>query len=98
MDAQTPAIPVAQPKKKAGWFLELVFLLLAVAIDVFTVITGFNKGLETALYVCLALCVVYFIIVMCSGRLRRNSYIKWLAWIGLIDAAYWMYDMFSAAG
>lgn len=85
-------------KKAAGCFSEFLFFLLAVAVGlisialvVFGALSG-NKGLE---FLGIGLSIVFALLVFIIPYFRRNSYIRWLAWMALGDAAWWTYTMFA---
>ena len=85
-------------KKKAGCFTEFVFILLSAVVGVISIvlvvfgaISG-NAGLEL---VGIAISVIFAILVFMIPYLRRNSFIRWLAWLSLADAAWWTYTMFA---
>ena len=85
-------------KKAAGCLSEFIFFLLAVAVGlvsialvVYGAFTG-NKGLES---LGIGLSVVFALFVFLVPYFRRNSYIRWLAWLALGDAAWWTYTMIT---
>ena len=85
-------------KKAAGCLSEFIFFLLAVvvglisiALVVFGAISG-NQGLEV---LGIGLSVIFALLVFIIPYFRRNGYIRWLAWLALGDAAWWIYTMFA---
>ena len=85
-------------EKKAGCLTEFIFYLLAVVIGLasFALVLGGafteNSGLTL---LGIGLSVVFALLVFIIPYLRRNGYIRWLAWLALGDAAWWAYTMFA---
>ncbi len=82
---------------KAGCLMEILFLLVALLINVLVfgiaVFQFINWNIETstALTVGIVLSVIYAIVVYASPSLRKNSYIRWLGFLAVADAAWWIY-------
>lgn len=87
-----------EEKKAAGCLSEFTIFLLAVvvglasiALVVYGAMCG-EKGIELA---GIGLSAAFALLVFVIPYLRRNVYIRWLAWCALGDAAWWTYLMFS---
>lgn len=81
-------------KKSAGCLSEIFFYLLAVIVGLVSiglVVLGALSGKGGIAFLGIGLSVVFALVVFCVPYLRRNSYIKWLAWMALGDAAWWAY-------
>lgn len=85
-------------KKAAGCLSEFIFYLLAVivglasiALVVYGAISG-SKGLEI---LGIVLSILFALLIFMIPYFRRNGYIRWLAWISLGDAAWWIYTMIT---
>ena len=85
-------------KGKAGCFTEIIFYLLAVVVGLASfalVLGGVFSGNDGPAILGIALSVVFALLVFLIPFLRRNSYIRWLAFAALGDAAWWAYTMFA---
>ena len=85
-------------EKKAGCLTEFIFYLLAVVVGLVSialVIMGAISGKAGIEILGIGLSVVFALLVFIIPYLRRNGYIRWLAWLALGDAAWWAYTMFA---
>lgn len=85
-------------KKSAGCLTEFIFYLLAVAVGVISialVVFGAISGKRGLEFLGIGLSVIFALLVFLIPYYRRNSYIKWLAFAALGDAAWWTYTMIA---
>ncbi|MGM9633592.1 MAG: hypothetical protein ACI3YA_04095 [Alloprevotella sp.] len=77
-------------KGKAGCFTEFIFHLLAVVVALASfalVIGGYFTDNMSLTLIGIGLSVVFALLIFIIPFLRRNAYIRWLAFAGLGDAA-----------
>ena len=81
-------------KKSAGCLVEFLFYLIALFVGLISiglVVMGALSAKGPIAFLGIGLSVVFAIVVFCVPYLRRNSYIKWLAWLALGDAIWWAF-------
>lgn len=71
-------------------FLAIVVWLVSIALVVYGALTR-NSGIAI---IGIGLSIAFALLVFIIPYFRRNGYIRWLAWLALGDAAWWIYTMF----
>ncbi len=87
--AQQPEIKAKKENKVVRFFVTLIWLVIAVGVDVYAVMSnGYALGAIAE--------GVFFLITFLVPYLRKKgSYTRWFGWLALLSAAWFAFCMFK---
>lgn len=78
------------------FIVGLICYLVAIAINVMVVLValGTFDG-DTALIIGIVASIIFALLIYIVPYLRNMKGVRWLAWLAVCDAAYWIYTLIT---